>query len=99
MAKLSAISYQPEPIAVICTLLHVATIYPPGKNRARSAQSVGAGNQRGRAGSVSCRSLVSPAAHAGSPSYGTTGCVHATSTSPFAYGFGCGFDEITFART
>ena len=28
-----------------------------------------------------------------------TGCVHATSTSPFWYGFGCGFVEITFART
>ena len=31
--------------------------------------------------------------------YGTTGCVHATSTSPFAYGFGCGLLLVTFART
>jgi hypothetical protein len=31
--------------------------------------------------------------------HGTTGCVHATSTSPCAYGFGCGFDDVTFART
>lgn len=31
--------------------------------------------------------------------HGTTGWVQATSTSPFAYGFGCSFVLVTLART
>ena len=31
--------------------------------------------------------------------HGVTGWVHATSTSPCEYGFGCGFVLVTFART
>lgn len=30
---------------------------------------------------------------------GTTGCVHAVSTSPRWDGFGCGLEETIFART